>query len=649
MFLALQGALAGRYSLERELGRGGMGIVYLAHEVRLDRPVALKLLPTEMATQPALRERFLREARTAARLSHPNIVPIHAVDEVDDFVFFAMAYVEGQTLGERIRERGPVPAREAARILREVAWALAYAHGQGVVHRDVKPDNILIEAGTGRALVTDFGIAHVSATQNLTGSGEVMGTAEFMSPEQAAGDPVDERSDLYSLGVVGHYMLSGRLPFEGDTVAATLAKQITQAAPALSSVSPEVPGDLAKAMERCLSKDPDKRYGDGGALAAALGRAVEVRRELPDPIRSFMERNEKSSSALVTTALGAALLVLLSIRNSGFGDLVAAIFMATVALVLAATPPLLLLHAARRLLRSGYGYDDLIRELRADLELRRGELAAQHGPKTWVDRWARKLTYAGSALFLGWVGLIPLLPERVVQLLLFAPVLPASLGLIGAGFVGGLRHKLRTALPREGWFKFWKGRVGRWLFKVAGVERAKLESGPTPYRPTELAIGMAADRLYDELPKDVRAAFPELPDVVRSLERDAERMRARVEELNELMTQVEDGGASAAARTAAAPGVAGERDALANELQEARDAAEERLSEVVAALEAVRLGLLRMHAGAGSVEGMTADLGAAKGLSEEIGYLLEGKQAVAELLGLVESKRLGDTPIPTPA
>jgi len=181
-FLALQEAVAGRYSLENELGRGGMGIVYLAHEVSLDRPVALKLLPPELAAQAQLKERFLREARTAAKLSHPNIVPIFAVDEVDGFVFFAMAYVGGESLGQRIRSKGPVPASEAARIMREVAWALAYAHAQGIVHRDVKPDNILLEDGSGRALVTDFGIAHVREAPGMTAVGEVIGTAEYMSP-----------------------------------------------------------------------------------------------------------------------------------------------------------------------------------------------------------------------------------------------------------------------------------------------------------------------------------------------------------------------------------------------------------------------------------------------------------------------------------
>src|SRR5215210_3560499 len=216
-FLDLQAALAGEYSLQRELGRGGMGIVYLARDVQLDRDVAIKILPTHLARDTTARDRFVREARTAAGLSHPHIVPIHRVGEASGFVFFVMSYVEGETLGERLRTRGPLPPTEATRVLREVAWALAYAHGRGIVHRDVKPDNIMLEAGTGRALVTDFGIAHGGRDPDpTTDPGKLMGTAHFMSPEQAASEPVDGRSDIYALGVVGYLAVSGRLPFESS-------------------------------------------------------------------------------------------------------------------------------------------------------------------------------------------------------------------------------------------------------------------------------------------------------------------------------------------------------------------------------------------------------------------------------------------------
>src|SRR5213595_3051555 len=229
----LDRALAGRYVLERRLGRGGTGVVFLARELRLDRPVAIKLLDPPKAGDPIARRRFLGEARTAAQLSHPNIVPIFSVDECADVVFFAMAYVDGQTLGQRIREHGPLSPEESARMLREVARALAHAHERGVVHRDVKPDNILLDAATGRALVSDFGIARVGGGTGSTGPWEVVGTADYMSPEQA-----------------------GRLPFEAPDCYAMLARHITEPPPPLASVAPGVPRRLAQVIDRCLLKEP---------------------------------------------------------------------------------------------------------------------------------------------------------------------------------------------------------------------------------------------------------------------------------------------------------------------------------------------------------------------------------------------------------
>src|SRR5688500_12032194 len=215
-FLSLQHAVAGRYSLDRELGRGGMGVVFLARDVALDRPVAIKLLPPALASSPAARARFLREARAAARLSHPHIVPVHAVEEQGDLAFFVMAYVDGETLGERVRRTGPLSSAAGMRVMQEVAWALAHAHAHGVVHRDVKPDNILLEHGSGRALVTDFGIAHVADVHETPAGGQPVGTPHYMSPEQGAGGPVDARSDLYALGATLFVAATGRPPFQAD-------------------------------------------------------------------------------------------------------------------------------------------------------------------------------------------------------------------------------------------------------------------------------------------------------------------------------------------------------------------------------------------------------------------------------------------------
>ncbi|HZF68547.1 MAG TPA: serine/threonine-protein kinase, partial [Gemmatirosa sp.] len=214
-------ALAQAYELDREIGRGGMGIVYRARDRRLKRFVAIKILPPELAFRSDIKTRFLREAETAAQLTHPHIVPIYAVDEAAGLVFFVMACVDGDNLGKRIHDRGPLPIPAVRRILAEVADALAYAHARGVVHRDIKPDNILLDTDEDRALVTDFGIARAiieGSDARLTATGMAIGTPAYMSPEQSAGDrEIDGRSDLYALGVVAYQMLAGELPFQATS------------------------------------------------------------------------------------------------------------------------------------------------------------------------------------------------------------------------------------------------------------------------------------------------------------------------------------------------------------------------------------------------------------------------------------------------
>src|SRR5258705_121665 len=253
-FIALQAALAGEYLLDRVIGRGGTGGVYRAREARLARPVAIKVLPPTLANRPGLRDAFLGEAQLAARLTHPNIVPVYAMGERGGFVYIVMAYIEGITLGERIRSRGPLLPGQAARMLREVAWALAYAHGKGIVHRDVTAENIVLERGTDRAIVMDFGIASAMQSSAMSDDGRVMGNAHSVSPEQAVGEPMDGRSDLYSLGVCGYYALTGRLPFDAPTPEEIVTQHLTMPAPPVSRFAHTAPSRLAQAVDRCLAK-----------------------------------------------------------------------------------------------------------------------------------------------------------------------------------------------------------------------------------------------------------------------------------------------------------------------------------------------------------------------------------------------------------
>src|SRR4051812_27289837 len=263
--------LSANYELDREIGRGGMGIVYKARDKRLKRQVAVKLLPPELAFRSEIRSRFLREAETAAQLSHPNIVPIFSVDEREGLVYFVMGYVEGDNLAKRLHDQGPMDVDEARRILCETADALAFAHARGVVHRDIKPDNILLDKDSGRAMVTDFGIARVADANSFAERGEIVGTAQYMSPEQVSGESVDGRSDLFSLGVTAYYALSGKLPFDGPSLPAVALKIVNAEPPRLTTIG-DVPTVLVESIERCLAKKPDERFANGEELAEKLGQ-----------------------------------------------------------------------------------------------------------------------------------------------------------------------------------------------------------------------------------------------------------------------------------------------------------------------------------------------------------------------------------------
>jgi len=271
-------ALAAHYELDCEIGRGGMGIVYRAKDKRLKRQVAIKLLPPELAFRSDIKSRFLREAETAAQLSHPNIVPIYTVDEQEQLVFFVMAYISGDNLAKRLHERGVLTVDETRKVLREVADALAYAHDRGVVHRDIKPDNILLDAGSGRPMVTDFGIARAMDSEGdsrLTATGMAIGTPAYMSPEQAAGErEIDGRSDLYSLGILGYQMLTGEPPFVASSTPAMLVKHISERPIPVEQRRTDVPQDLARAVMMLLEKEPANRFLTASALVSALDSGV---------------------------------------------------------------------------------------------------------------------------------------------------------------------------------------------------------------------------------------------------------------------------------------------------------------------------------------------------------------------------------------
>jgi len=518
-FLALQQVLAGRYSIERELGRGGMGIVLLARDVALDRLVAIKLLPPHLAASPESRDRFLREARTAAGLSHPNIVPIHAVEQQGDLVFFVMGYVDGETLRERVTRVGPLAPRLALKVMQEVAWALAYAHQRGVIHRDIKPDNIMIERATDRALVTDFGIALGGRTAE-NAAGEVVGTARWMSPEQACGEPVDARSDLYSLGATLFFALTGRPPFEAANLPAILVQQFSQPAPGVQTLRPDVPPRLADVIDRCLQKDPADRVQTGDEIARVADEARGRDLRAPPLVRSFLRNAQVSTMVLLATGIGGGTVNVgqggASVSFGGAG-LVGTILVIQLGIV------------ARRLLREGYAFEDIRTALLAEAQVQREEADVLHQR--------------------GWM-------RRINSL----------------------------------WHLWWASRFGRFFFRVAGLglrtpERRAIASGDA----TELVLGRAALAVYETLPEAERAQVRDAPAVIDRLEKEAAALRA----------QGETG---------------------------------ERLAATVAALENVRLALLKLRLGTGTVGDLTAWLERAREFGEYVDRRIEAEHEVRGLL-----------------
>ena len=475
-------ALGDRYALERLLGRGGMGAVYLARDLRLDRPVALKVLPAEYASQAVLRDRFLRETRTAASFSHPNIVPVYAVEESDELLAYAMGFVEGETLAERVRRVGPLPAREIVRLLQDVGYALAYAHGRGVVHRDIKPDNVMIERATGRALVMDFGISRSIAVgagvaagraAALTRVGEVVGTPEYMSPEQASGDEVDGRSDLYALGLTAHFAATGRVVMTGESTQRILVRQLTEAVPSIAEARADLPAALADAIDRCVAKDPAHRFARAEALVEAIDAAQLAEPEIPLPVRLFAGE----AGTLTMLAFGIAVFAALFARTALRADVALLDTLLPLVMITAVlfTRALTTLNEARRLATAGFGADEVLQgmaRVMAEHAQRRAELRAD--PETRrrrrnTIRWGMILLPAALLMmWSAWRMRIPMADGRFRTPPAGITLVMSGVALLGASFVLLFKSPFRMP-PGERLFRVvWLGPVGRALVRFAG-------------------------------------------------------------------------------------------------------------------------------------------------------------------------------------
>ncbi len=610
---SLQSALAGHYTIERELGRGGMGVVYLARDLILDRLVAIKLLPPALSAQPELRERFLRETRTAAGLSHPNIVPIHAIEERDGLVYFVMGYIDGETLTERVQRAGPMPAGETARMLQEAGWALSYAHGHGIVHRDVKADNILLERASGRAFITDFGIARL-ANSTMTQVGESLGTPQYMSPEQATGEPVDARSDLYSLGIVGYFALTGRLPFEAPTTQAILAMQVTKPAPPVAQQRPDVPKRLADAIDKCLLKNADDRWPSAEGFVSAIqtvqgSTAVEI----APPVRNFQRMAEMS---LMQIFVLTTVLPILRTACPREPWVIVFWFGAVVIVTL-----LQLGGRARLLLRQGFAYDDVRAAFQAELRQRQEEqdamragLALTKPPSFWPLLIA--IATGGGMLGAG-IGIARHVhlhtSEGYVALALLAG---GTLTIVLSVMFGSRRLLTMERRGSKMGAKLWLGAFGRIFFRM--VSRGVTTTKPSTAAP---ALDRGVLDLYGELPAPARKRLAELPKLIPALSAAASGSEERVRELDRALAEAGSAKLDSERAQLERLRAAGHSEqatrlerklSLAADLQTARARAADGRSAAAELMENLRLQLLRIRSGVGRAEDAESDIAAAR-------------------------------------
>jgi tRNA A-37 threonylcarbamoyl transferase component Bud32 len=607
-FIALQTVVAGRFSLEREIGRGEATVVYLARDVTLNRPVAIKLLNPDVAANQTIRRHFLREARTAGLLSQPNIVPIHAVEEHGDIVFFVMGYVDGESLRQWITRTGMLEIGEVTRILREVAWALGYAHARGITHRDVKPDNIMIERDTGRAMVTDFGIArHVDDPHG----GEIVGTASYMSPEQAAGHPVDARSDIYSLGVTAFYAITGQLPFRGATDEYVLLLHETQPAPSVIGLRGGVPGRLAEIIDRCLAKDPADRFTTAEEFASALGDIAGAIRRVPAVVDNFLRTAQTTSRRLMVLApLGGVLAYAIgALHGFGIGHVLLFLFASWILVFELVVPAAVLLAAARNVLAQAISYDEFC-------EIVKVQAAEGSETSSASGRRFEAVSFT-MALLLGAGGLALAVTTLVIALLRSMPE-AWRLGLVSLGVSG-----IILALGALGWAVFslmgsrvsrsrrhgvWLGPYGRRFFRLAaiGLKRISVAERPSIRRPEALLSQAVRSALAD---LGGLAQREETLAVIGELEVKIGALRAERDAVDLVLDR-----GDVAVTPPGSPQVARQRptgETLIG-VRETRLALNRQIEEAIAALESIRVDLLRIRSGFGSHDDLKSDLTVAR-------------------------------------
>lgn len=581
------------------MGRGGMGIVFLARDVILERPVAIKLLAPFLASREDMRRRFLREARIAAQCFHPNIVPIHEVAESGELAWFVMGYVPGESLAERLHRVGPLPSEAVKRIGREIGWALSYAHERGVVHRDVKPENILLEHGTDRALIADFGIAlrdpAITGHHDPLASGEVAGTARFMAPEQALGDTVDGRSDLYALGVTLYLAATGRYPFDGGNALAIVAQQSVSRAPSVRALAPAMSGALADAIDQCLAPRAAERFDNAAAFVAALERSPDAM-ELPTEARAtHVAMTSALTLAEWTVAIGlASVFLVLGEEARSLGRAIMISLVQGIVLFMSASTAMRgaeALLAARRALKAGLAPDDVANALAPAPTAPLSKLGPVRGAAMISTACALALAQ-GQIDSLALPSGLELLGNVVTWMLPPMIIQRAIAGLRrSSGVSGWLYSVVRKPLAQY---------VVRWLGGATTDTRR-----PVPGEAhTEVLLGQAADAIFARLPNDAQRDLRALPAATAALAEQAVALRAKAVAISGELRHIRRGAQHDVPRRSA--------------LEQERQDVERRLGTTIAALEAIRLDLLRLDAGASVPGSLTEQLDVVRDLQRRV-------------------------------